>query len=101
MRSESGSSSKQGWTIRVIELGAQKREHVLGFLRRPAIGLCAGTAHQSRPLTVAQAVCLHEGLDGLLVIDNSERTRPVGAPQAAIQTPGVEDASKGIPDIGE
>ena len=35
----------------------------LALLRRPAIGLGAGTAHQHRPFTVAQAVGLAEGLD--------------------------------------
>jgi hypothetical protein len=39
----------------------------LGFLRRPAIGLGAGAAHQHCPLTVAQAVSSEEWLDRLFV----------------------------------
>ena len=42
---------------------------ILTFLRRPAISLGAGAAHQHRPLGVAQAVGLQEGLYGLLVVD--------------------------------
>jgi len=56
---------------------------ILSFLWRPAISLGAGAAHQRGPFSVAQAVSLQEGLDGLLVVDNSERARPVGAPQDA------------------
>src|ERR1700736_6269697 len=73
----------------------------LAFLRRPAISLGAGAAHQHRPLGVAQAVGLQEGLDGLLVIDDGERARPVRAPQAAIETPGIEHAGKGVPNVRE
>src|SRR5258708_7343723 len=62
-------------------------EPVLTFLRRPAISPGAGTAHQHCPLSVAQAGSLEEGLDGLLVVDDGERARPVRAPQAAIETP--------------
>src|SRR5262249_7124747 len=86
-------------------LGARKREAdhelALSFLWRPAISLGAGTAHQRGPFSVTEAVCLQEGLDGLLVVDNSERARPVCAPQAAVETPGVEHAGEGIPDVRE
>src|ERR1700737_5573877 len=57
------------------------------FLRRPALSLGAGAAHQHCPLTVAQAASLKEGLDGLLVVDDCERACPVRAPQAAVKTP--------------
>ena len=73
----------------------------LGFLWRPPVSLGAGAAHQRGPFRVTQAVSLQEGLDGLLVVDNSERARPVGAPRAAVETPGVEHASEGVPDIRE
>src|SRR5215469_3339520 len=73
----------------------------LAFLRRPAIGLGAGTAHQQRPFTVAQALRLAEGLDSLLVVDDGERAAPVGAPQAALEPPGLEHAGKRIPDVRE
>jgi hypothetical protein len=36
----------------------QERNTTLAFLRRPSIGLGAGTTHQHRPFTVAQAVSL-------------------------------------------
>src|SRR5208282_595569 len=73
----------------------------LTSLRRPAIRLGAGAAHQHCPFGVAQAVTLKEGLDGLLIVDDSERARPVRAPQAAIETPGVEHAGKRVPDVRE
>ena len=40
-----------------------------------------------------------EGLYGLLVVDDCERARPVRAPQAAIETPGIEHASKRVPNV--
>src|SRR5216684_3447315 len=80
---------------------SSRSKEVLAFRRRPAISLGAGTAHQHRPFGVAQPVGLQEGLDGLLVIDDGERARPVRAPQAAIETPGIEQASQRVPDVGE
>src|SRR5712671_1103531 len=71
----------------------------LTFLRRPAISLGAGAAHQHSPLGVAQAISHAERLDGLLVVDDGERARPVRAPQAAIETPGIEHA--GEPERGK
>src|SRR6185369_4926862 len=73
----------------------------LTFLRRPPIGLGARAAHQHRPLAVAEAVSLEEGLDGLLVVDDGERSSPVGAPQTAVETPGIEHAGERIPDVRE
>src|SRR5216684_133737 len=74
---------------------------MLTFVRRPAISLGAGTAHQHGPLGVAQAASLKEGLDGLLVVDDGERARPVRAPQAAIETPCIEHAGKRVPNVRE
>src|SRR5258705_11623164 len=71
------------------------------LFRRPAIRLGAGTAHQHCAFTVAQAIGLAERLDGLLVVDDSEGASPVGTPQAAFETPGVEHAGKGVPDVRE
>src|SRR5439155_24015652 len=73
----------------------------LTLLRRPAISLGAGAAHQHCPLGIAQAVRLEKGLDGLLVIDDGERARPVRPPQAAIETPGIEHTGKRVPNIRE
>src|SRR5258708_13837539 len=73
----------------------------LTFLRRPAISPGAGTAHQHCPLSVGQAASLEEGLDGLLVVDDCERARPVRAPQASIETPGIKHAGKRIPNVRE
>jgi len=58
----------------------------LTFLRRPAVSLGAGAAHQHGPLGVAQAVGLEEGFDGLLVIDDGD-ARVQRAPQANGQSP--------------
>lgn len=47
--------------------------------------LGAGTAHQHRAFTVAQAIGLAEGLDGLFVVDDREGASPVGTPPAALE----------------
>src|SRR5579862_4394363 len=73
----------------------------LGFFRRPAIGLGGSAAHQHCPLGGAQPVGPEEGLDGVFVVDDGERARPVGAPQAALETPGIEHAGQRVPDVGE
>src|SRR5215469_6939099 len=72
-----------------------------GFSRRPAIRLGAGAAHEHRPLGVTQAVSLEKRLDGLLEVDDGEGARPVGAPQTAIETPGIEYAGQRVPDVRE
>src|SRR4029434_2606934 len=69
----------------------------LAFLRRPAVCLGAGSAHQHRALTLAQAVSETEGLDGLFVVDDRECAGPVGAPQAAVEAPGVEHTRARLP----
>src|SRR5260370_24369821 len=66
-----------------------------GRARRPAISLRAGAPHEHCPLSVAQAVGAKKGLDGLLVVDDRKCARPVRAPQAAIETPGIEHAASG------
>src|SRR5215813_13997985 len=71
----------------------------LAFLRRPAISLGAGTAHQRRALALAQAVGETEGLDGLFVVDDRECAGPVGAPQTTVEALGVEHAGERIPDV--
>jgi hypothetical protein len=53
------------------------------------------------PWTVDQAASLKEGLDGLLVVDDCERACPVCAPQAAVETPGIEHAGERVPDVRE
>src|SRR5262245_65621321 len=73
----------------------------LAFLRRPAVSLGAGIAHQHRALTLAQAVGETEGLDGLFVVDDREGAGPVGAPQAAVEAPGIEHTAERIPDVWE
>src|SRR3569832_71651 len=70
------------------------------FLRRPAVGLGAGAAHQHGALAGAQAICLEEQLDTLLVVDDRKGTRPVNTPQAALETPDNEDTGERIPDVG-
>src|SRR5438876_6711340 len=75
--------------------------YALTLPRRPTIGFGARTAHQHRSLAVTQAVSLDEGLDGLLVVDDGVRARPVRAPQAAVETPGIEHARERIPYVRE
>src|SRR3984957_2385756 len=80
-----GNWCKPGSTAaRSVRLNARGDRRAL-LLRRPAIGLGAGTAHQHRPLGGAQAIRLQEGFDALLVIDDRKGARPVGAPQAALE----------------
>ena len=43
---------------------------MLDLLRRPAVRLGAGTAHQHRPFAFGDAVGQTEGLDGLLEVDD-------------------------------
>src|SRR5215472_12613680 len=78
-----------------------KRDPALGFFRRTPIRLGAGAAHQHRTLGVAEAVSLQEGLDTLLVVDHRKRARPVRAPQAALEPPGVGYAGQRVPDVRE
>src|SRR5258705_5254725 len=85
----------------VIHYPVGKDESALPLLGRPAIRLGARTAHQHRPFTGAQAVGLTEGLDGLLVVDDRKGASPVGAPQAAFETPGIEHAGERVPDVRE
>src|SRR5262245_16415020 len=73
----------------------------LAFLRRPAVSHGAGTAHQHRALTLAQAAGETEGLDGLFVVDDREGAGPVGTPQAAVEAPGVEHTGERVPDVWE
>src|SRR5215467_15983877 len=73
----------------------------LPLARRPTIGLGARAAHQHRALAVAQAVGLDEGLDSLLVVDDRIGARPVRAPKAALESPGIEHAGERIPDVRE
>jgi len=80
---------------------SNKGDLALGFFRRPAIRLGAGAAHQHRPLGVAEAVSLQEGFDALLVVDDRKRARPIRAPQAALEPPGVEYAGQRVPDVRE
>src|SRR5207247_6525193 len=77
------------------------RTRNLSLLRRPAIRLGARTAHQHCPFTVTQAIGLAKGRDGLFVIDDRKGAGPVRAPQAALETPGVEHASERVPDVRE
>src|SRR4029450_7695394 len=88
------------WITRTLVIVLSVRTG-LAFLWRPAIRLGAGTTHQQRAFTVAQAVGLAERLDGLFVVHDCEGARAVGTPQAAFETPGVEHAGEGVPDVRE
>src|SRR5215472_12523038 len=80
---------------------SDKGDLALGFFRRPPVRLGAGATHQHRPLGVAEAVSVQEGLDALLVVDDRKRPRPVRPPQAALEPPGVEYAGQWVPDVRE
>jgi len=59
---------------------------MLTFLRRPAISLAQAPPISMALSGFAQAVGSAEGLDGLRVVDDRERARPVRTPQTAIET---------------
>ncbi len=59
----------------------------LTLLRRPAIGLGAGAAHQHCPLTVVQTASLQEGRHGLLVVDDRERAESSPCPTGSARNP--------------
>src|SRR4051794_16033701 len=67
--------------------------------RLPPVGLRAGAAHQHRALGLAEAIGLQERPDALLVAKHGVGAGPVRAPQAAVETPRVEDARQRIPDV--
>src|SRR3984957_8498213 len=73
----------------------------LPLRRRPAVRLGAGAAHEHVAVAGAQAAGLDEGLDGLLVVDDRERARPVRAPQAAVEPPAPKHAAQRTPDVRE
>ena len=56
--------------------------------------------HQRRAVGVGEAVGYAEGLYALLVGQQADGPRPVGAPEAAVEAVGVEDAAQGLPDVG-
>src|SRR5262245_30033498 len=73
----------------------------LAFLGRPTIGFGARAAHQHLSFTIAQAISLEEGFDGLVVVDDGVCACPVRAPQAAVETPSIEHAGERIPNVRE
>src|SRR4029450_3194944 len=75
------------WITRTLVIVLSVRTG-LPLLWRPAIRLGAGTTHQHRAFTVAQAVGVAERLDGLFVVHDCECASPVGTPPAAFGTPG-------------
>jgi transposase InsO family protein len=79
---------------------AQERRTNLISLWRPTIRFGARAAHQHRSIAVAEAGSLEEGLDSLLVVDDGICACPIRAPQAAIETPSIEDAGERIPNVG-
>src|SRR5687768_12986740 len=68
---------------------------------RLAVGLRAGPAHQHGPFALAQAIGPEERFDRLLVVHYREGARPVRAPEAALEAPGIEQALERIPDVGK
>src|SRR5260370_18849962 len=99
VRTPLGKTPPEGNRARHILPQAVPGARRLALLRRPAIRLGARTAHQHRPFTVAQAVGLTEGPDGLFVVDDRKGASPVGAPEAAFETPGIEHAGERVPDV--
>src|SRR5262249_44136594 len=92
------------WRRSAVRTGRQKapKAHLaLTLLRCPAVSLGGSAPHQHCSLAVAQAISLKEELNRLLVVDDRECARPVRAPQAPLETPGVEQASQRVPDVRE
>ena len=67
--------------------------------RRPVVNPRQAVAHQLGAIAVRQPVGDAERLDPLLVGQQRDRAGPVGAPHAAVEAKGVEDAAERIPDV--
>src|ERR1700722_1152985 len=71
-----------------------------GFARRrPFVDLARRPARQLRLVAIRQLVVHAERIDPLLVGQDFDRARPVGAPQAAVKGERAEDAAKRLPDV--
>src|SRR3954470_24025705 len=66
---------------------------------RPAVDLLQAVTHQGGAVAVAEAIGDAERLDAFLVAQHVDRARPVGAPHAALEPVGVEDAAERVPDV--
>src|SRR5205823_12333962 len=69
-----------------------------GLRWRPVVDAACRAAHQRGAIAVGQfrqAECV----DPLCVGEQFDRTGPVGAPQAAVEAKGVEDAAERIPNV--
>src|SRR4051812_39651513 len=69
------------------------------FVRRPAIRFLTRAAHQHRAVTFAQSLGFEERLNGVFIIDDRKRARPVRAPQAALQAPRIKYFRERVPDV--
>ena len=67
--------------------------HRSGGRRLPVVNPLQGASHESRALIIAQSVREAERRHGLLVGQQVDRARPVGAPQAAVETECVENCA--------
>ena len=56
-------------------------------------------AHQRGPIAVGEPIGDAEGIDPLLVGQQCDSAGPIGAPHAAIEAEGIEDARQRIPDV--
>src|SRR5882762_6715676 len=70
-------------------------------LRRPLVDALERAAHERALVALRQPIGVAEGIDALLVRQESDRAGPVGAPQAAVDAEGVEDAGERVPDVLE
>src|SRR5689334_19381854 len=68
-------------------------------IRFPLIHPLQGLAHQYGAVARGQPVGDEERVDALFVGQEPGRAGPVGAPQAAVEPEGVEDARERIPDV--
>src|SRR5262249_23298624 len=70
-----------------------------GSFRGPLVHALQRASHQRALVAVRQAIAVAESVDALLVRQQFHRAGPVGAPHAAIDAEGVEDARERIPDV--
>ena len=71
----------------------------LRLRRRPFVDLARGPTHQLGAVAIRQPVRDAERLNPLFVGQQFDCACPVGAPQAAVEAEGGEDAAERVPDV--
>ena len=74
-------------------------QHLPAHLGRPFVDLGEGPAHERGALRVRERVRDPKRLNSLFVVQQLNRPRPVGAPQATVQAERLENLAHWLPDV--